>query len=262
MRVWIAFVMMTLAGLAQAEVKTQTLNYQATDGSKLVGYYAYDDAIKGPRPGVLVVHEWWGLNDYAKGRARALAALGYSALAVDMYGDGKHTEHPKDAMTFMMAAMKSSAGAAQRFDAGLELLKKQPQTNPTKIAAIGYCFGGGVVLDAARRGEPLVGVVTFHGMLATKTPAAPGTIKAKILVEHGNSDTMVTPDSVVAFKSEMDKAGADYKFVGINGAKHGFSNPDADRLGKGEKAPDIAYDKAADESSWADMQAFLKKVFG
>lgn len=266
MRVWIALVMMTLAGLAQAEVRTQTLNYQAADGSKLVGFYAYDDAIKGQRPGVLVVHEWWGLNDYAKGRAKALAALGYTALAVDMYGDGKHTEHPKDAMTFMMAAMKNSTGAAQRFDAGLDLLRKQPQTNPDKIAAIGYCFGGGVVLDAARRGEPLVGVATFHGMLATKTPATPGTIKAKILVEHGNSDTMVTPDSVVAFKSEMDKAGADYKFVGIDGAKHGFSNPDADRLGKGagkdKDAPDIAYDKAADESSWSDLQAFLKKVFG
>lgn len=262
MRFWIALVMMTLTGLAQAAIKTETINYKSADGTKLVGYYAYDDAIKGQRPGILVVHEWWGLNDYAKGRARALAALGYSAMAVDMYGAGKHTEHPKDAMTFMMAAMKDSAAAAQRFDAGLEQLKKQPQTNPDKIAAIGYCFGGGVVLDAARRGEPLAGVVTFHGMLSTKTPAAPGIIKAKILVEHGNSDTMITADNVTAFKSEMDKAGVDYKFVGIDGAKHGFTNPAADRLGKGANAPDIAYDKAADESSWADMQAFFKKIFG
>ncbi|MEB0075846.1 dienelactone hydrolase family protein [Pseudomonas sp. CCI3.2] len=262
MRLWTALAMMGLASVAQAEVKTQTINYQSGDGTQLVGYYAYDDAIKGQRPGVLVVHEWWGLNDYAKGRARALAALGYSAMAVDMYGKGKNTEHPKDAMTFMMAAMKNSTAAAQRFDAGLAQLKKQPQTDPAKIAAIGYCFGGGVVLDAARRGEPLVGVVSFHGMLATKIPATPGSIKTKILVEHGNDDTMVTPDSVVAFKSEMDNAGVDYKFVGIDGAKHGFSNPDADRLGKGKDSPNIAYDKAADQSSWADMQAFLKKVFG
>jgi dienelactone hydrolase len=262
MRFCTALVMMCLAGLAQAAIKTETINYKSADGTQLVGYYAYDDAIKGQRPGVLVVHEWWGLNDYAKGRARELAALGYSAMAVDMYGKGKNTEHPKDAMSFMMEAMKNSTSAAQRFDAGLAQLKKQPQTNPAKIAAIGYCFGGGVVLDAARRGDPLLGVVSFHGMLATKTPATPGSIKTKILVEHGNSDTMVTQDSVVAFKSEMDKAGADYKFVGIDGAKHGFSNPDADRLGKGDGAPDIAYDKAADQSSWADMQAFLKKVFG
>ncbi|MGV8917484.1 MAG: dienelactone hydrolase family protein [Pseudomonas sp.] len=261
MRICTALVLMALTSLAQAAIKTETLHYQSADGTKLVGYYAYDDVIKGPRPGVLVVHEWWGLNDYAKGRAKALAALGYSALAVDMYGDGKHTEHPKDAMSFMMAAMKNSDGAAQRFDAGLALLKKQPQTNPDKIAAIGYCFGGGVVLDAARRGEPLVGVVTFHGMLSTKNPAAPGTIKSKILVEHGNADTMVTPDSVVAFKSEMDKAGADYQFVGIDGAKHGFSNPDADRLGKVKDGPDIGYNKKADESSWSDMQAFFKKIF-
>jgi len=262
MRLWIAIIMMSLAGLAQAAIKTETINYQSPDGTKLIGYYAYDDAIKGARPGVLVVHEWWGLNEYTKRRARDLAALGYSAMAIDMYGEGKHTEHPKDAMAFMMAATKDSAASAKRFDAGLAQLKQQPQTNPDKIAAIGYCFGGGVVLDAARRGEPLVGVVTFHGSLATKTPAAPGTIKTKILVEHGNSDTMVTPDAVVAFKSEMDKAGADYKFVGIDGAKHGFTNPDADHLGHGDHAPDVAYDKAADLSSWADMQAFLKKVFG
>ncbi|MHC8318278.1 dienelactone hydrolase family protein [Pseudomonas sp. LB3P31] len=262
MRVFLALVLIALSGLSQAAIQTREIPYQSADGTKLIGYYAYDDAIKGPRPGIVVVHEWWGLNDYAKRRARDLAGLGYSALAIDMYGDGKNTEHPKDAMAFMQAAMKDSSAASARFQSGLDLLKQQPQTDPDKLAAIGYCFGGAVVLNAARQELPLAGVVSFHGALATKTPAAPGSVKAKILVEHGAMDSMVTPENVAAFKAEMDKAGADYRFVSLNGAKHGFSNPDADRLGHGEHGgPDIGYNKAADEKSWADMQAFLKKIF-
>ncbi|KPB54256.1 Dienelactone hydrolase [Pseudomonas coronafaciens pv. oryzae] len=262
MRLWIAMIMMGLTGLAQAAIKTEQVDYKSADGTKLVGYYAYDDAIKGPRPGILVVHEWWGLNDYAKRRARDLAALGYSAMAIDMYGEGKNTEHPKDAMGFMQAALKDSDASDKRFDAGLEQLKKQPQTDPKKIAAIGYCFGGKIVLDAARRGEPLLGVVSFHGALVTNTPAKTG-IKVPMLVEHGAKDSMVTPENVAAFKKEMDDAKADYTFVSIDGAKHGFTNPDADRLSHGEHGgPDIGYDKAADQSSWADMQKFFKKIFG
>ncbi|KWS94542.1 MULTISPECIES: dienelactone hydrolase family protein [Pseudomonas syringae group] len=235
MRVWIAMIMMGLTGLAQAAIKTEQIDYKSADGTKLVGYYAYDDAVKGPRPGVLVVHEWWGLNDYAKRRARDLAALGYSAMAIDMYGEGKNTEHPKDAMAFMQAALKDSDAADKRFDAGL---------------------------DAARRGEPLLGVVSFHGALVTNTPAKPG-IKVPMLVEHGAKDSMVTAENVAAFKKEMDDAKADYKFVSIDGAKHGFTNPDADRLSHGDHGgPDIGYDKAADQSSWSDMQVFFKKIFG
>ncbi|MGE8486620.1 MAG: dienelactone hydrolase family protein [Pseudomonas sp.] len=263
MRVLLALVLLAVSGVSQAAIKTREIPYQSADGTKLIGYYAYDDAIKGPRPGVVVVHEWWGLNDYAKRRARDLAGLGYSALAIDMYGDGKNTEHPKDAMAFMQAATKDSAAASARFQAGLDLLKKQPQTDPAKLAAIGYCFGGAVVLNAARQGLPLAGVVSFHGALATNTPAAPGSVKAKILVEHGAQDSMVTADNVAAFKAEMDKAGADYKFVSLEGAKHGFSNPDADRLSHSDHGgPDIGYNKAADEKSWTDMQAFFKKIFG
>lgn len=262
MRLLIALTLMCLAGLAQAEVQTRQIDYQSADGTKLVGYYAYDDAIKGPRPGIVVVHEWWGLNEYAKRRARDLAVLGYSAMAIDMYGEGKNTEHPADAMAFMKAALADGAAANKRFDAGLEQLKKQPETNPDKIAAIGYCFGGKIVLDAARRGEPLAGVVSFHGALVTDTPAIAGSIKAPILVEHGNGDTMVTPENVANFKKEMDAAKADYKFVGIDGAKHGFTNPDADKLSHGEHGgPDIGYNKAADMSSWADMKGFLKEAF-
>ena len=262
MRMFLALVLIALSGLSQAAIKAQEIPYQSADGTRLIGYYAYDDSIKGPRPGVVVVHEWWGLNDYAKRRARDLAALGYSALAIDMYGDGKNTEHPKDAMAFMQAALKDSSAASARFQAGLDLLKQQPQTDPQKLAAIGYCFGGAVVLNAARQGVPLAGVVSFHGALATQTPATPGKVKAKILVEHGALDSMVTADNVAAFKAEMEKAGADYQFVSLEGAKHGFSNPDADRLGHGDHGgPDIGYNKAADEKSWADMQAFLKKIF-
>ncbi|CAH0307255.1 dienelactone hydrolase family protein [Pseudomonas mediterranea] len=263
MRRLLAVVLLALSGAGHAAVQTQEMPYTSADGTKLIGYYAYDDAIKGPRPGVVVVHEWWGLNDYAKRRARDLAGLGYSALAIDMYGDGKNTEHPKDAMAFMQAALKDGKAASARFQAGLDLLKKQPQTDPDKLAAIGYCFGGKVVLDAARQGVPLAGVVSFHGALVTNTPATPGSVKAKILVEHGALDSMVTEDNVTAFKGEMDKAGADYKFVSLEGAKHGFSNPDADRLSHGEHGgPDIGYNKAADEQSWTDMQKFFKKIFG
>jgi dienelactone hydrolase len=263
MRLLFALALLTLSGLTQAAIQTQEIPYQSADGTKMIGYYAFDDAIKGPRPGVVVVHEFWGLNDYAKRRARDLAGLGYSALAIDMYGDGKNTEHPKDAMAFMQEVSKNSAVASARFQAGLDLLRKQPQTDPDKLAAIGYCFGGGVVLNAARQGLPLAGVVSFHGALATNTPATPGRVKAKILVEHGARDSMVTPDNVAAFKAEMDKAGADYKFVSLADAKHGFTNPDADRLSHGDHGgPDIGYNKAADERSWADMQAFFKKIFG
>lgn len=262
MRAFLALVLIALSGLSQAAIQTREIPYQSADGTRLIGYYAYDDSIKGPRPGVVVVHEWWGLNDYAKRRARDLAGLGYSALAIDMYGDGNNTEHPKDAMAFMQAALKDSSAASARFQAGLDLLKQQPQTDPRKLAAIGYCFGGAVALNAARQGVPLAGVVSFHGALATQTPATPGAVKAKILVEHGALDSMVTADNVAAFKTEMDKAGADYRFVSLEGAKHGFSNPDADRLGHGEHGgPDIGYNKAADVKSWADMQAFLKKIF-
>ncbi|MFA7903190.1 dienelactone hydrolase family protein [Pseudomonas aeruginosa] len=262
MRALLALTLMCTAAFAQAAVQTREIPYQDADGNRLVGYYAYDDAVTGKRPGIVVVHEWWGLNDYAKRRARDLAALGYNALAIDMYGDGKHTEHPQDAQAFMAAALKDPKAAARRFDAGLALLKLQPNTNKHDLGAVGYCFGGKVVLDAARRGEKLDGVVSFHGALATATPAKPGVVRAAILAEHGAADSMVTAEQVQAFKAEMDAAKVNYRFVSLDGAKHGFTNPDADRLSHGDHGgPDIGYDKAADDRSWADMQAFFKQVF-
>ncbi|MDH3949240.1 MAG: dienelactone hydrolase family protein, partial [Gammaproteobacteria bacterium] len=171
----------------QAKVVTKEVNYSA-DGLSLKGYLAYDDAQKQQRPGVLVVHEWWGQNDYVRKRARMLAELGYVALALDMYGEGKQAAHPEDASKFSGEVMKNLNVAEQRFMAGLTLLQQQPQTNKRKVAAIGYCFGGGVVLAMARRGVDLDGVASFHGSLAAGAPAAPGKVKARVLVLNGADD--------------------------------------------------------------------------
>ncbi len=252
--------LMAASVTANAAVQTQEIPYTAADGTKMIGYYAYDDAIEGRRPGIVVVHEWWGLNDYAKQRARDLAELGYSALAIDMYGEGKNTEHPKDAMGFMQAALKDADAAKGRFNAGLDLLKEQAQTDNDKLGAVGYCFGGKVVLDMARQGVPLDGVVSFHGALATETRAAPGSVKARVLVEHGAEDSMISSDDIAALNVEMVKAGADYQFVSLPGAKHGFTNPGADAHQK--NGLDVAYQKAADERSWRDMQRFFEDTFG
>lgn len=256
MRYCLLGLLLAASPLLHAEIQTREIPYRSADGTELIGYHAYDDAIQGPRPGIVVVHEWWGLNDYAKRRARDLAALGYSAMAVDMYGEGKHTEHPKDAMAFMQAATANADIGRERFLAGLDLLKGQPQTDAARIGAIGYCFGGKIVLDMARQGVPLAGVVSFHGALV---PATPGSVKAKVLVEHGEADSMITPEQISAFKAEMDAAGADYRFVSLPDAKHGFSNPNADA----HKAHglDLGYQKEADERSWSDMQAFFKELF-
>lgn len=259
MRPLLITLLLCCSTMAQAAIQSREVPYTAADGTRLVGYHAWDDAISGPRPGVIVVHEWWGLNDYAKRRARDLAALGYSALAVDMYGDGRNTQHPDDAKAFMNAALADPAIPKARFQAGLDLLKAQPQTDPARLAAIGYCFGGKVVLDMARQGLPLAAVVSFHGALVTATPATPGSVKAKVLVEHGAADSFITAEQIAAFKAEMDQAGADYRFVELPGAKHGFSNPDADAH-KGHGL-DLGYQKEADERSWADMQALFKEVF-
>ena len=259
MRYYLLGTLMAMSAVAHAEVQTREIPYTAADGTEMIGYYAYDDAIEGKRPGVVVVHEWWGLNDYAKSRARGLAELGYSALAIDMYGQGKHTEHPKDAMSFMKAALSDAEAAKGRFNAGLDLLKQQAQTDTEKLAAVGYCFGGKVVLDMARQGAPLDGVVSFHGALATQTRATPGSVKARVLVEHGAADSMVSADDVAALSAEMVKAGADYQLVSLPGAKHGFTNPGADKFQ--EQGVDVAYNQTADERSWQDMQRFLDETF-
>ena len=247
-------------GVAHAKVVGKEVSYK--QGSvTLKGYVAYDDAIKGKRPGVLVVHEWWGHNAYARKRADMLAGMGYTALAVDMYGNGKQAQHPDDAKKFMTEVTSNMDILKARFEAGMKTLKAQKTVDTKNIAAIGYCFGGGTVLGMARAGENLKGVVSFHGMLGTQTPAELGKIKARIAVFTGADDPFVPASQVEAFKQEMDQAGVDYKLVSYPGAKHSFTNPDADDYGKKFNMP-LAYDANADKDSWAQTGVFLKEIFG
>lgn len=245
--------------VAQAAVVGHEVNYQA-NGTTLKGYIAYDDAIHGRRPAVLVVHEWWGHNAYARHRADMLASLGYTALAVDMYGDGKQASHPDDAGKFADEVNKNMPVARARFEAGMKLLGKQKTVDAGEMAAIGYCFGGGVVLNMARLGEHLKGVASFHGPLGTDIQVQPGSIRARIVSFTGEDDPMIGADKVAAFKAEMDAAHADYRVVTYPGAKHSFTNPDADELGKKFNLP-LAYNAAADKDSWQQLTVFLKDVF-
>jgi dienelactone hydrolase len=244
----------------QAAVVGEEVSYQAGD-TTLKGYLARDAAVQGKRPGILVVHEWWGHNAYARERARQLAELGYVALAVDMYGDGKTADHPDDAGKFAAAVRNNLPLMQARFEAARAFLNSQPDVDPGQNAAIGYCFGGGVVLAMARSGADLDGVVSFHGSLGGGGTTAPGSVKARILVANGADDPFVTEEQIAAFKAEMDAAGADYTFVDYPGARHSFTNPDADAFGERFGLP-LAYDAEADADSWAEMQAFFQSLFG
>lgn len=245
---------------ATSGVRGEEVTYQAGD-TTLKGYMAWDASQEGPRPGVIVVHEWWGHNDYVRRRARMLAEEGYTALALDMYGDGKQAAHPGDAEKFMMETISNAEIANARFQAAVDLLKAHATTDPEKLSAIGYCFGGAVVLHMARFGKDLDGVVSFHGNLATETPAKPGAIKAKVLVLHGGADPFVPKEQADAFKKEMDAAEADYTFIEYPGVVHAFTNPGATTMGTKFDLP-LAYDATADEKSWAELQKFLDGLYG
>ena len=251
--------LMAFAVAAPAAVKEQEVNYSADD-TELKGYLAFDDSVEGKRPGILVVHEWWGLNDYARKRASMLAELGYTALAVDMYGEGKTAAHPEEAGSFAGELRKNLPLAKKRFLAALEQLKRHPSVDADKIAAIGYCFGGGVVLEMARAGIDLDGVVSFHGNLTTDNPARPGGVEARILVLNGSEDRFITAEQIERFKEEMAIAGIDYRFINYPGARHSFTNPQADETGRKFNMP-IAYDPEADGKSWKAMQEFFDSIF-
>ncbi len=232
----------------------------AADSVTMKGYLAYDANQKGKRPAVLVVHEWWGHNDYARRRATMLAEMGYIALAVDMYGDGKTADHPNDAGKFATAVMKNAAGAKLRFLKAMETLLANPNADAANVAAIGYCFGGATVLNMARQGVDLKAVVSFHGSLATATPATRGSVKGRLLVCNGAADTFVSEQDIANFKKEMDGAGATYTFKAYADAVHGFTNPAADSLGK-KFGMALAFNAKADEESWNDMKALFGEVF-
>lgn len=255
-----AMLALALSVPGHAAVQGEEVSYK--DGDVVMkGYLAYDDAVKGRRPGVLVVHEWWGHNNHARDSARRLAALGYTALAVDMYGDGKTADHPKTAGELSGAVRKNLHVMQSRFDAARSVLSRHPTVDRKRVAAIGYCFGGSVVLEMARQGADLAGVVSFHGGLTTGNPAAPGKVKAKVLVLNGADDPLVKPDSIEAFKKEMESAKVDYRFVNYPGAVHAFTNPEATEKGKQFGMP-IAYNAEADKQSWAEARKFLGAVLG
>jgi len=232
----------------------------ASQDTELHGYLAYDAEQEGPRPGVLVVHEWWGHNEYARRRARELAEMGYVALALDMYGEGKRAEHPQDAQAFAGELMANKDVAVARFRAARDFLSSQPQADPAHVAAIGYCFGGGVVLHMARIGEDLDAVASFHGSLGTDAPARPGAVRAPLLVQTGADDPFVPTEAVEAFRAEMEAAGAELTLIAYPGVKHSFTNPDATAIGERFELP-LVYDAEADRATWAELERFLKASF-
>lgn len=249
-----------LKTLAESEpaITTKEVKY-VVDGVELTGYLAAP-AKEGVYPGVVIVHEWWGHNDYARKRTEMLAELGYSALALDMYGDGKLASHPEQATEFMMAVVNNQEVAQARFQAAVDLLKEQNKTQQGKLAAIGYCFGGAVVLNMARSGsEDLAGVVSFHGALGGMAPVAENA-QAKFLVLNGEDDPFITTEQKDAFKQSMNAANVHYEFIDYPGVKHSFTVKDADEKGAKFNLP-LAYDENADIDSWQRMQRFLQGVF-
>ena len=239
-------------------LKEEAVTY-SSNGVTLKGIIVYDSNIKGKRPAVVVVPEWWGLTDYAIMRARMLAELGYVAMAADMYGDGKIAADPGEAQALATPFYQDPQLAKTRLEAAVARIKGNAQTDPGQIAAIGYCFGGYVVLNAAKLGSDLKGVVSFHGGL-TGAPVKKELLKAKILVCHGGSDKFVSMDDYNSLKHKLDSIGADNTFRIYANATHAFSNPDATANGKKFNMP-IEYNQQADKDSWSDMKEFLAGIF-
>ncbi len=252
---FLSLLLMMNTNLAGAEIKTQTVTYQY-GGVTMKGYLAWDNAVQGKRPGILVVHEWWGLNDYAKRRAEQLAKMGYVALAADMFGEGKTAEHPDEAGAMIEAVRKDLNTWLGRANAALKVLRDQPMVDPTKLAAIGYCFGGATVLQLAYSGADLVAVASFHGSLPV--PESTKDIKARILILHGEADTFITSETVQKLKAGLDQGKVRYKFVSYPGAVHGFTVPGSEKRG----IKNIAYNPQADSQSWQEMVHLFQEVFG
>lgn len=259
MKLLLTLVLCVFSQFSFAAVIGKDVQYPAGDAT-MRGYLAYDAAIKGKRPGVLVVPEWWGVNDYGRKRARMLAEQGYVALVVDMYGQGQTASNPKDAGTLAGGVNKNPQVALARFQAAERFLNKQANVRKGELAALGYCFGGGVVLNMARLGEPLKAVVSYHGVLASDIAIKPGDIKARLRVFNGAADPIVPPAQVDSFKTEMDNAKVDYVLVDYPDVKHTFTNREADSYAAQFGLP-LKYDAHADSDSWARSLEFLKTIF-
>lgn len=247
------------AGSVFAELQTKTVEYQV-DGESYTGYMAWNDSYEGPRPGVLVVHEWWGHNDFARDQAEKLAAAGYTAFALDMYGTGKLADHPRDAQEFMQEATANIDSVVDRFTTAMDILKQHDTVDGNKIAAQGYCFGGAVVLNMARIGMDLAGVVSYHGSLGSPIELTPGEISARIQVYTGGADSMVPADQVAGFVESMMNAEADFSVTSFPGVKHSFTNPGADRFAAEFDMP-VGYDQDAAERSWEGTMRFYQEIF-
>jgi len=256
MRFIAAMLLLAVTSPSEAKIRTKAVPYKHGDVA-LEGYLAWDDAKPGKRPGVLVVHEWWGLNDYAKSRAEQLAKLGYVAFAADMYGKGKVTADPKVAGEWAGHMKGDAANWLARARASLDVLRAHERVDAKRVAAIGYCFGGSTVLELAFAGVDLAAVVSFHGGLAVPTPDQAKAVKARILVCHGADDGFIPADVITKLRVTLDAAKTPYQFVAYAGAKHSFTNPGADKYG----VDGVKYDKAADEQSWKDMRALFDKAF-
>lgn len=239
-----------------AEIQSETINYLDGD-TQLQGYVSWDDSIEGKRPGILVVHEWWGLNDYARMRADMLAELGYVAFAVDMYGKDQVTDHPDQANAWMSQITENVDAWQQRANLWLNQMKAHPLVDDDDTAAIGYCFGGATVMQLAYSGADIDGVVSFHGSLPAASEAQQPNIKARILAAHGNADSFVPAEQVAAFKASLEAANADWQLLSFGGVKHSFTNPNADTYG----IDALGYDEDADRRSWQAMQNFFDELF-
>jgi dienelactone hydrolase len=245
---------------AYAAIREEPVTYK-DGGTEMKGFVVYDDAVQAKRPGIVVVHEWWGITKHVHGEARKFAEQGYTVFIADMYGDAKTADNPKDAGALSGGVMKNPQAMQARFNAARDALVKHATVDSSRIGAVGYCFGGTVVLNMARAGADLAGVAAFHGGLGTNTPApAPGTVKAKVLVLNGADDPFVKPEQIETFKKEMDAAKADYQFINYPGAVHAFTNPEATENGKKFNLP-LAYHAETDKQSKAEALKFFGVVF-
>lgn len=249
-------IVLLLAVNVQAKVHTEAVEYKQGN-AVLEGYLAYDDAVKGKRPGVLIVHEWMGVNPYVKKRAEQLAKLGYVAFAADIYGKGVQPKNSEEAAAESKKYKTDRQLMRSRVNAGLDVLKNHKLADTKRTAAIGYCFGGTTVLELGRSGTDVAGIVSFHGGLDSLNPNDAKNIKGKVLALHGGDDPFVPAEQVAAFQDEMRKAGVDWNMVIYGGAVHSFTNPDAGN----DNSKGAAYNEKADKRSWEDMKQFFSEIF-